>query len=60
MCWFHSHNVVIVAVAVIASPNAKPRNITLIQVYGPITAVTNKEMQMFTKTCLEQLNKSPR
>jgi len=27
--------------------NAKPRNITLIQVYGPTTAATNEEIERF-------------
>jgi len=35
---------------------AKPRNITLIQVYGPTTAATDEEMETYPK----QLNKSPR
>jgi len=34
--------------------NAKPRNITLIQVYGPTTAATNKEMERFYQDLLSQ------
>ena len=39
---------------------AKPRNITLIQVYGPTTvAIRMKKWRGSTKTCLKQLKKSP-
>jgi len=38
----------------------KPQNITLIQMYGPTTAATDEEMERLYKTCLKQLNKSPR
>jgi len=45
---------------IVVQLNVKPRNITLIQVYGPTTAATEKKLIGSTKTCLEQLNKSPR
>jgi len=32
---------------IIVRRNAKPRNITLIQVYGPTTAATEEEMEKF-------------
>ena len=42
---------------------AKPRNITLIQVYGPTTAATDEEMETFCQDLSQAVkvsNKSPR
>jgi len=40
--------------------NAKSRNITLIQVYGPTTAATDEEMERFYQDLSQAVNKSPR
>jgi len=39
---------------------AKPRNITLIQVYGPTQQLRVKNLRGSTEICLKQSNKSPR
>jgi len=43
----------------IVRPNAKPRNITLIQVYGPTTAATDEEMERFYQDLSQAVKESP-
>jgi len=40
--------------------NAKPRNITLIQVYGPTTAATDEEMERFYKNLSQAIKQVPK
>jgi len=40
--------------------NAKPRNITLIQVYGPTTAATDEEMERFYQDLSQAIKQVPK
>jgi len=40
--------------------NARPGNITLIQVYGPMTAATDEEMEMFYQDLSQAVKQVPK
>jgi len=46
--------------SLLCDSNAKPRNITLIQVYGPTTAATEEEMERFHQDLSQAVKQVPR